>query len=205
MRILKKYFSELSSNQVEKFEALFDLYFKWNSKINLISRKDFNNFYERHVLHSLSISKILEFSNDDSILDVGTGGGFPGIPLAILFPHTNFYLIDKTKKKIKVVKSIKNNLELNNVNALNINVNDFNKKVDFIVARAVTNMKDFQHLVRNKAKKGIIYLKGGDLSYEIATFKNVRFYNINKFFKEPFFETKKIVYIPTDSDLNYLC
>ena len=198
MRILKKYFSELSSNQVEKFEALFDLYFKWNSKINLISRKDFNNFYERHVLHSLSISKILEFSNDDSILDVGTGGGFPGIPLAILFPHTNFYLIDKTKKKIKVVKSIKNNLELNNVNALNINANDFNKKVDFIVARAVTNMKDFQHLVRNKAKKGIIYLKGGDLSYEIATFKNVRFYNINKFFKEPFFETKKIVYIPTD-------
>ena len=198
MRILKKYFSELSSNQVEKFEALFDLYFKWNSKINLISRKDFNNFYERHVLHSLSISKILEFGNDDSILDVGTGGGFPGIPLAILFPHTNFYLIDKTKKKIKVVKSIKKNLELNNVNALNINVNDFNKKVDFIVARAVTNMKDFQYLVRNKAKKGIIYLKGGDLSYEIATFKNVRFYNINKFFKEPFFETKKIVYIPTD-------
>ena len=99
MRILKKYFSKLSSNQVEKFEALFDLYFKWNSKINLISRKDFNNFYERHVLHSLSISKILEFSNDDSILDVGTGGGFPGIPLAILFPYTNFYLIDKTKKK----------------------------------------------------------------------------------------------------------
>ena len=111
----------------------------------------------------------------------------------------------KQKKKIKVVKSIKKNLELNNVNALNINVNDFNKKVDFIVARAVTNMKDFQYLVRNKAKKGIIYLKGGDLSYEITTFKNVRFYNINKFFKEPFFETKKIVYIPTDSDLNYLC
>ena len=200
MRILKKYFSELSSNQVEKFEALFDLYFKWNSKINLISRKDFNNFYERHVLHSLSISKILKFNNDNSILDVGTGGGFPGIPLAILFPNTNFYLIDKTKKKIKVFNSIKKKLELNNVNALNINVNDFSKKVDFIVARAVTNMKDFQYLVKNKAKKGIFYLKGGDLSYERATFKNVQFYDINNFFKEPFFETKKIVYFPIDLD-----
>tara|TARA_B100000886_G_C20340508_1_gene456428 strand:+ start:290 stop:892 length:603 start_codon:yes stop_codon:yes gene_type:complete len=200
LRILKKYFKELSSDQEEKFEALFDLYFKWNSKINLISRKDFNNFYERHVLHSLSISKILKFNNDNSILDVGTGGGFPGIPLAILFPNTNFYLIDKTKKKIKVVNSIKKKLELNNVNALNINVNDFSKKVDFIVARAVTNMKDFQYLVRNKAKKGIFYLKGGDLSYERATFKNVQFYDINNFFKEPFFETKKIVYFPIDLD-----
>jgi len=198
LRILKKYFKGLSSDQEEKFDALFDLYLSWNSKINLISRKDFNNFYERHVLHSLSIAKILEFKCDESILDVGTGGGFPGIPLAILFPSTNFYLIDKTKKKIKVVNSIKKKLELNNVNALNIDANDFTKKVDFIVARAVTNMKDFQYLVRNKSKKGIFYLKGGDLSYEIATFKNVQFYDINKFFKEPFFETKKIVYIPID-------
>tara|TARA_B100000963_G_scaffold148267_1_gene129090 strand:+ start:63236 stop:63832 length:597 start_codon:yes stop_codon:yes gene_type:complete len=198
LRILKKYFNEFSSDQEEKFEALFDLYFKWNSKINLISRKDFNNFYERHVLHSLAISKVLKFNSDESILDVGTGGGFPGIPLAILFPNTCFYLIDKTKKKIKVVNSIKKSLELNNVNALSIDVNDFTKKVDFIVARAVTNMKDFQYLVRNKATRGIFYLKGGDLSYEKSTFENVQFFNINKFFNEPFFETKKIVYIPID-------
>lgn len=197
MRILKKYFKEFSSDQEEKFEALFDLYFRWNSRINIISRKDFDNFYERHVLHSLAISMILKFNSNDSILDVGTGGGFPGIPLAILFPNTHFYLLDKTKKKIKVVNSVIKSLELGNVVTLNVNVNDFSKKVDFIVARAVTNMKDFHYLVKNKSTKGIFYLKGGDLSYEKTKFKNVQFYDINKFFDEPFFETKKIVFIPT--------
>ena len=201
MRILKKYFKGLSSDQEEKFEALFDLYLSWNSKINLISRKDFNNFYERHVLHSLSIAKILKFKCDESILDVGTGGGFPGIPLAIFFPNVEFTLIDRTKKKIKVIDSIKEDLKIKNIKTIVGDVKNIKCKFDFILGRAVTKMEKFVPLVKKnilvqKDGSGIIYLKGGKLDYEEERFPNLKVFRLKNMFESNFFETKKIIYIP---------
>ena len=181
LELILKYFPDLTPLQVEQFTKLYDLYTDWNSKINVISRKDIEELYSRHVLHSLGIAKVIQFQPGTTILDVGTGGGFPGIPLAILFPETQFYLIDIIAKKIKVVQEF-----------------------DFIVSRAVTNMPDFVKWTKDKTKKnsihelknGILYLKGGDLTEELAAYKTVQLYNLPDFFEEDFFETKKVVYLP---------
>lgn len=207
MLLIQKYFPHLNESQQNKIKALFSIYESWNSKINLISRKDFENFYLHHVLHSLAIAKFIEFRDNTAILDVGTGGGFPGIPLAILFPNCKFHLIDSIGKKIMVVDDVKNQLKLNNVSCEQIRVENLNIKYDFIVSRAVTTFSDFVKMTKknikqisfNKHKNGIIYLKGGDLESELEPFKTVSVFNINDYFKEEFFETKKIVYLATNN------
>ena len=204
MEILLKYFPNLTEAQIEKFEKLKELYTDWNSKINVISRKDIDALYEKHVLHSLGIAKIQEFQPGSSVMDVGTGGGFPGIPLAILFPETNFYLCDVIAKKIKVVNAVAEALELTNVKAEQKRAGTFDTQFDFIVSRAVTRMPDFVKWVRSNIKKeskhelknGILYLKGGDLTEELAPFSTVQQFNLQDFYKEDFFETKKVVYLP---------
>lgn len=204
MELLLKYFPDLSEKQINQFQALYDLYIDWNSKINVISRKDIEELYMRHVLHSLGIAKVITFQPQAHIMDVGTGGGFPGIPLAILFPETKFYLIDVIGKKIKVVNEIVTVLGLTNVKAEQKRAELVTDQFDFIVSRAVTNMPDFVKWVKGKiAKKqnhklvnGILYLKGGDLTEELAVYKNVVQYNLSAFFNEDFFETKKVVYLP---------
>jgi len=204
MEEILKYFPDLTKPQIEQFSKLGELYKDWNSKINVISRKDIDKLYERHVLHSLAIAKIQVFDNKTSILDVGTGGGFPGIPLAILFPETDFYLIDIIAKKIKVVQQIVQSIELKNVKAEQKSAEQITDKFDFIVSRAVTKMPDFVKWVNRKTKKeqkhalknGIFYLKGGDLSEELKTFPKAVEYNISDFFENDFFQTKKIVYLP---------
>jgi len=204
MEILLKYFPNLTETQIEKFEKLKELYTDWNSKINVISRKDIDALYEKHVLHSLGIAKIQEFQPGSSVMDVGTGGGFPGIPLAILFPETNFYLCDVIAKKIKVVNAVAEALELTNVKAEQKRAGTFDTQFDFIVSRAVTRMPDFVKWVRSNIKKeskhelknGILYLKGGDLSEELAPFSTVQQFNLQDFYEEEFFETKKVVYLP---------
>ena len=204
MEILLKYFPNLTETQIEKFEKLKELYTDWNSKINVISRKDIDALYEKHVLHSLGIAKIQEFQPGSSVMDVGTGGGFPGIPLAILFPETNFYLCDVIAKKIKVVNAVAEALELTNVKAEQKRAGTFDTQFDFIVSRAVTRMPDFVKWVRSNIKKeskhqlknGILYLKGGDLTEELAPFSTVQKFNLQDFYKEDFFETKKVVYLP---------
>ncbi|MDG5799113.1 16S rRNA (guanine(527)-N(7))-methyltransferase RsmG [Marinilabiliaceae bacterium ANBcel2] len=205
MELILKYFKNLSTNKVKQIEQLADLYKYWNEKINVISRKDMDNFYERHVLHSLAIAKLISFKPNTKIIDIGTGGGFPGIPLAILFPETEFTLIDSTGKKIKVVKAISEALQLKNVSTIQIRSEEHKGKYDFIVSRAVTNMPNFvknsQHLIAKKGENsignGILYLKGGDLSNEIAPFKNiVSITELNDFFEEPFFSTKALIHIP---------
>lgn len=186
------------------YEKMYELYEDWNSKINLISRKDFQFFYERHVLHSLGIAKVMKFRNKSRVLDVGTGGGFPGIPLAIFFPETDFFLIDGVGKKIKVVKEISKKLGLSNVFAEQIRSENFNKKVDFVVSRAVVKMNKFIPDVKmniskahnNKFKNGIFYLKGGDLKNEISLFPKLKEFDLSLFFESTFFQTKKVVYIP---------
>lgn len=204
MEEILKQFPNLSENQIQQFEKLYDLYQDWNAKINVISRKDIDELYTKHVLHSLAIAKVMEFVPESSVLDVGTGGGFPGIPLAILFPETNFYLIDVIAKKIKVVQAVADALELKNVRAEQKRAENVEENFDFIVSRAVTNMPDFHSWIKNKTKKenkhefhnGILYLKGGDLSEELKDFpKNVQF-PISDFFNDEFFETKKVVYLP---------
>ena len=198
------YFPEITPLQLEQFRKLGSLYSTWNSKINVISRKDIDALYERHVLHSLGIAKVITFKDQASILDVGTGGGFPGIPLAILFPHASFHLVDTIRKKIKVVQEVATSLQLQNVRAEQKRAGTFEGRYDFIVSRAVTNMPDFVKWVRkNSAKRsvhelpnGILYLKGGDLTKELALFPNARQYALSDYFEEPFFETKKIVYQP---------
>ncbi|NBL63663.1 16S rRNA (guanine(527)-N(7))-methyltransferase RsmG [Flavobacterium sp. NST-5] len=204
MEEILKQFPNLSENQVQQFGKLYDLYQDWNAKINVISRKDIDELYTKHVLHSLAIAKVMEFVPESSVLDVGTGGGFPGVPLAILFPETNFYLIDVIAKKIKVVQAIADALELKNIRAEQKRAENVEEKFDFIVSRAVTNMPDFYSWIKNKIKKenrhefhnGILYLKGGDLSQELKDFpKNVQF-PISDFFDNEFFETKKVVYLP---------
>ncbi len=202
--IIFKYFPELSKEQMKLFELLEGLYCNWNAKINLISRKDIDELYVKHVLHSLGIAKIQPFKPNATVLDVGTGGGFPGIPLAILFPETNFYLIDAIQKKIKVVNEIVSVLGLKNVKTDQIRAEQLDDKFDFIVSRAVTNMPTFVKWVRKNVKKqskherknGILYLKGGDLTDELKDFSKAECYNLPDVFTEPFFETKKVVYLP---------
>ena len=199
-----KNFPYLTENQIEKFEKLEALYQDWNAKINIISRKDIDSLYIKHVLHSLAIAKVQSFEDGSAILDVGTGGGFPGIPLAILFPESKFYLIDIIAKKIKVVQEVAEALELKNVKAEQMRAENVKGEFDFIVSRAVTNMPNFVSWVRTKIKKhndhdlknGILYLKGGDLTEELALFPNAKEYNISDFFEDEFFETKKVVHLP---------
>ena len=199
-----KYFPNLSTLQKQQFELLQQLYADWNSKINVISRKYIDELYTRHVLHSLAIAKIQAFEPGTYVLDVGTGGGFPGIPLAILFPETRFYLIDVILKKINVVKAISESLGLKNVKADQLRAENVKGDFDFIVSRAVTNMTDFAEWIKYKIKKtnkhelsnGILYLKGGDLSEELKNFPKATEYNISDFFEDEFFETKKVVHVP---------
>ncbi|MCQ2295810.1 MAG: 16S rRNA (guanine(527)-N(7))-methyltransferase RsmG [Bacteroidales bacterium] len=200
-----KYFPELTERQREQFAALLPLYEDWNAKINVISRKDMGNFYEHHVLHSLAIAKVQPFKTMADILDVGTGGGFPGIPLAIMFPHANFYLIDSIGKKIKVVQNVAESLQLKNVRAEQIRAEQVEGDYDFIVSRAVTDLSQFTGWVRGKVsdshyhrlRNGILYLKGGDLAEELAPFKKkVRTWDISDFYEEEFFQTKKVIYLP---------
>ena len=204
MEFVNKYFAGLDKDKEEKLKALLPLYQDWNEKINLISRKDMDCFYEHHVLHSLSIAKFVNFKDSTSVLDVGTGGGFPGIPLAILFPHVQFYLIDSIGKKIKVVNAVVEELGLKNVRTSQIRVEEVKEKFDFIVSRAVTNLDEFYRWVRNKISKdnfnhihnGIIYLKGGDVASEVKSIKaKIRVKNISDYFEEEYFLEKKIIYI----------
>jgi 16S rRNA (guanine527-N7)-methyltransferase len=204
MEYILKYFPDLTDVQKNQFAQLEALYHDWNSKINVISRKDIDELYVKHVLHSLAIAKIQKFEPGTYVLDVGTGGGFPGIPLAILFPETRFYLIDVILKKINVVKAVAEALELKNVKAEQMRAENVKGDFDFIVSRAVTNMPDFVSWIKDKIKKqhkhelknGILYLKGGDLTEELAAFPNAKEYNIAEFFEGEFFETKKVVHLP---------
>ena len=199
-----KYFPNLTDIQKEQFEKLDFLYHDWNEKINVISRKDIDALYTKHILHSLGIAKIIKFEPGTYVLDVGTGGGFPGIPLAILFPETRFYLIDIITKKIKVVQAVAEGLELKNVKAEQMRAENVKGDFDFIVSRAVTNMPDFVSWVKTKIKKnnkhelknGILYLKGGDLTEELKDFPKATEYNLADFFEDEFFETKKVVHLP---------
>jgi 16S rRNA (guanine527-N7)-methyltransferase len=203
--IVFRYFPLLSDNQKDKLSKLKLVYDRWNSMINVISRKDMDNFYLHHVLHSLSIGKIIAFLPGTRILDVGTGGGFPGIPLAILFPDSEFTLLDSIEKKIKVVSAVAEELEIKNVIPVRRRVEDEKNKYHFVVSRAVTEFRAFVSMTSknidsagtNNLRNGIIYLKGGDLTEELSPFKNrVTVMNISSFFDDPFFETKKIVYLP---------
>ncbi len=204
MTEIDKYFPNLTQEQKEKYSKLVQLYKYWNSKVNLISRKDIDNLEINHILHSLSIVKIISFKDSTLVLDVGTGGGLPGIPLAIFFPKVNFTLIDSIGKKIKVVKSICSELSINNVDTINDRVENHLDHYDFILSRAVTRMDKFYKLVNknfrydssNKMKNGIISLKGGDLDEELKDFKKKNIYDINEYFNYEFFQTKKIIYIP---------
>lgn len=204
MEEILKYFPNLSAEQKAQFEKLEALYQDWNAKINVISRKDIDELYTKHILHSLAIAKVQPFEPGTYILDVGTGGGFPGIPLAILFPETRFYLIDVIAKKIKVVQAVADALELKNVKAEQMRAENVKGDFDFIVSRAVTNMPDFVSWVKDKIKKqqkhelknGILYLKGGDLTEELKDFPKASEYNIAEFFEPDFFETKKVVHLP---------
>jgi 16S rRNA (guanine527-N7)-methyltransferase len=202
--ILIKYFPEVSLEQQAQFAQLQELYTLWNSQINVISRKDIDLLYERHVLHSLGIAKVMPFLPGEHVLDVGTGGGFPGIPLAIMFPQTSFHLVDSIGKKIKVVTEVAHALGLKNVKATHIRAEDIKEKYDFVVSRAVTQLKDFYPWVKGKFNKqsnnelpnGILYLKGGDLTQEIADAGlTVQQFYLKDYFEEEFFKTKQVIYI----------
>jgi 16S rRNA (guanine527-N7)-methyltransferase len=204
LELLNKYFGNLDGAALEKLQGLKTIYEHWNRQINLISRKDFDNFQINHLLHSLSIGKIIQFESNSRILDVGTGGGFPGIPLAIVFPNVQFLLVDSIGKKIKVVREVAAELGLKNVKTFNGRVESVNEKFDFIVSRAVTTLPKFEEWVfgkilersNNQIPNGILYLKGGDISQELAAIKmkhNV--FELSDFFDEPFFETKKLVHL----------
>jgi 16S rRNA (guanine527-N7)-methyltransferase len=204
MKEIKKYFGHLEERQLEQFEQLGGLYADWNEKINVISRKDMGEFYERHVLHSLGIAKVQPFLAGAKILDIGTGGGFPGIPLAILFPETEFLLVDSIGKKIIVVKEVKEALELKNVKAIQERAENIKGEFDFIVSRAVTKMDDFTKWTKHKIRKkslhelsnGILYLKGGDLTEELQNFPKAKVFDLSDYFDEEFFDTKKVVHLP---------
>ena len=203
--IISHYFPDLTERQQKQFRKLFGLYQEWNDKINVISRKDIDNLYINHVLHSLGIAKVTAFKPGANILDVGTGGGFPGIPLAILFPEAKFHLVDSIGKKITVVKNVADGLGLKNVHAEQIRAEQIQGEYDFIVSRAVTRLKEFYGWINKKIKaksvhdlhNGILYLKGGDLEEELAEMKRpYALYNLSDYFQEEFFETKKVVYVP---------
>ncbi|MBI9040424.1 16S rRNA (guanine(527)-N(7))-methyltransferase RsmG [Lutibacter sp.] len=204
MEIILKYFPNLTETQMEQFGKLEALYKFWNEQINVISRKDIDEIYTHHVLHSLGIAKVQSFLPKSKILDIGTGGGFPGIPLAILFPETQFYLVDSIGKKIKVVNEVSSAIGLTNVKAEQMRAELVNEEFDFIVSRAVTNMDDFAKWTKGKIakkqrhelKNGILYLKGGDLTEELQNFPKATEYNLTDYFDNDFFETKKVVHIP---------
>ena len=204
MELILKYFPDLTEKQIAQFEALEDLYKDWNLKINVVSRKDIDELYLRHVLHSLAIAKVINFKDGSSLMDVGTGGGFPGIPLAILFPNCQFHLVDSINKKLNVVREVMAGLELENVKVTHTRVEEINETYDFIISRAVAAMPTFVHWVKGKIakpqnndlKNGIIYLKGGDLAEELKDYQTATIYNISDFFEEDFFETKKVVHLP---------
>ena len=205
MDCILKYFPELTERQREQFAALLPLYEEWNAQINVISRKDMEHFYEHHVLHSLAIAKVMPFAPMSEVLDVGTGGGFPGVPLAIMFPDARFTLIDSIGKKIKVVSDVIDRVELTNTKALQIRAEELNGEYDFVVSRAVTTLGEFVPWVKKKISKsqynklhnGILYLKGGDLKNELFPFRHkVKTWDISEFYEEEFFETKKVIYLP---------
>lgn len=205
IEVITKYFPHLTPDQLAKFEQMQTLYFEWNEKINVISRKDISELYVRHVLHSLSIAKVISFANETRIVDVGCGGGFPGIPLAVLFPQVSFTLVDSIGKKIKVVNEVAQALGLTNVTGIHARSEEIEGKFDFVVSRAVTAFPQFvafsKHLVASKPKNvlpnGILYLKGGDFADELKPFgKHAETFEITDFFNEEFFETKKIIYLP---------
>lgn len=204
MEIIHKYFPGLTPGQKAQFEQLMPLYSDWNAKINVISRKDIDALFERHVLHSLAIAQFIKFTPSTRVLDVGTGGGFPGIPLAIFFPETHFHLVDSTGKKIKVVEAVASGLGLKNVTAEQIRAEQLPGKYDFVVSRAVTRLPEFVKWIaknisrkqRNALLNGVLYLKGGDIDQELKPFgKKVRVQPLSSYFDEPFFETKKLVYL----------
>jgi 16S rRNA (guanine527-N7)-methyltransferase len=204
MELILKYFPNLTAHQIEQFSALEALYKDWNSKINVVSRKDIDDLYLRHVLHSLGIAKVVPFADDSLILDVGTGGGFPGVPLAIMFPNCNFHLVDSIHKKLKVINGVAEALDLQNIKTIHSRVEAIDETFDFIVSRAVTAMPEFTKWVKGKIKRaqinafknGILYLKGGDLTEELKQYKTVQLFPLTTYFEEDFFDTKKVVYLP---------
>ena len=204
MELILKYFPNLTEEQIVQFKALEALYQDWNLKINVVSRKDIEELYLRHVLHSLAIAKFISFNPGAQVLDVGTGGGFPGIPLAILFPETQFTLVDAIGKKIKVVQEVVDGLGLENVRAIHQRVEEDNNQYDFVVSRAVAAMPTFMRWIKGRIKKvsehpiknGVLYLKGGDLGEELQDYRTVQIYSLMDYYKEDFFETKKLVYLP---------
>lgn len=204
MKLVLKYFPNLTEDQIHKFKQLESLYQDWNLKINVVSRKDIDELYLRHVLHALGIAKVLQFKDGSQILDVGTGGGFPGIPLAILFPECSFHLVDSIAKKLRVVDEVVEGLGLTNVKTTHSRVEDIDGQYDFIVSRAVAAMPTFVHWIKGKIakqqkhnlKNGILYLKGGNLTEELKDYKTTTIYNLSNYFSEDFFETKKVVHLP---------
>ena len=205
MELITKYFSNLSEKQIEQFAALYDLYTDWNSKINVISRKDITNLYEHHVLHSLGIAKYTQFAPGTTIMDLGTGGGFPGIPLAILFPDVKFHLVDSIGKKVRVASEIATAIGLTNVTFRHCRAEEEKQTFDYVVSRAVMPLTDLLKIIRknisteqrNALPNGLICLKGGELEKEVMPVKNrTDFFDLNTVFEEEFFETKKVVYVP---------
>lgn len=203
MQLIQKYFKDLSPLQIQQFSQLQELYKDWNLKINVVSRKDIDELYVRHVLHSLGIAKIIEFKSGSKVMDVGTGGGFPGLPLAILFPETQFHLVDSIGKKIKVVNEVAQGLGLQNVKTTHGRVEDVKDTYDFIVSRAVAQMETFVRWTRGRIakkqqhelKNGILYLKGGDLTEELKKYTSAKIYDLSTYFEEDFYETKKVVHL----------
>lgn len=204
MELILKYFPNLTETQQHQFLQLYDLYLDWNSKINVVSRKDIEELYLHHILHSLGIAKVIKFKSGTRIMDVGTGGGFPGIPLAILYPECHFHLVDSINKKLKVVAAVAEGLELTNIKTTHSRVEDINGTYDFIISRAVTAMPNFVTWVKRKVakksnhelKNGILYLKGGDLTEELQDYPKATVFDLTTYFEEDFFETKKVVYLP---------
>jgi len=205
MEIILKYFPNLTEEQRRQFTALYDLYLDWNAKINVISRKDIENLYEHHVLHSLGIAKVIDFKPGTTVMDLGTGGGFPGIPLAILFPETKFHLVDSIGKKVRVANEVADAIGLKNVTFRHARAQEEKQLFDFVVSRAVMPLSDLIEIIKKNISKkqinalpnGLICLKGGELQHETLPFKNKTvIYNISDFFVEEFFETKKVVYVP---------
>jgi len=204
MELILKYFPDLTQDQIDKFTKLEALYQDWNLKINVVSRKDIDELYIRHVLHSLAIAKLIQFKDGSKIMDVGTGGGFPGIPLAILFPECSFHLVDSIAKKLKVVNEVVEGLGLENVKTTHTRVEEIKETYDFIVSRAVAAMPTFVRWIKGRIakeqnhelKNGILYLKGGDLAEELQDYKTAKIYNLSDFYTEDFYETKKLVHLP---------